>query len=258
MSSNGIFTGNGGYSAFVFKVLGGTEPPSLPGENTLWVNTEQQISGWIVAPNEPEAPEEGMLWLRVKNSGSLSLNLLKKNGLRIFPAGVKQYVDGAWSAREAEIYTQGQWIHITGDMYLIKNGLLTPEAGEMKTVALALAAPSVGQGDGTYNIATPGWVDGWATGCAYVEMGFDLSDYKAVSFTGTAACGVANTSINLIVSSGAPSSSSNNSVAYMGLSGSYADARLDISALEGEHYIGFSIYSAANIYITELRLVAKD
>ena len=39
-----------------FKVVGGTNRPSAPGENTIWVNGDG-ITSWVLSPAEPEAAE---------------------------------------------------------------------------------------------------------------------------------------------------------------------------------------------------------
>ena len=47
--AKGFKHGAGGVSALNFKIVGGTEQPVDPKENTLWVNTQTEISGWVVS-----------------------------------------------------------------------------------------------------------------------------------------------------------------------------------------------------------------
>lgn len=47
-------TGGGGTGAGLnFKVVGGTTQPSNPSENTIWVNTDKEITGWIFSAKNP-------------------------------------------------------------------------------------------------------------------------------------------------------------------------------------------------------------
>ena len=43
----------GGGASLNFKVVGGTSTPSSPKENTIWVNTDAEISSWAFSAEEP-------------------------------------------------------------------------------------------------------------------------------------------------------------------------------------------------------------
>lgn len=45
--------GGGGSNSLNFKVVGGTTAPVNPKENTIWVNTDQKITGWHFGADEP-------------------------------------------------------------------------------------------------------------------------------------------------------------------------------------------------------------
>ena len=45
--------GNGGGSDLNFKVVGGTTKPSSPSANTIWVNTDTEITGWSLSSSDP-------------------------------------------------------------------------------------------------------------------------------------------------------------------------------------------------------------
>ena len=113
----------GGGTALNFKVVGNPKPES-PSENTIWLNTDVEITGWEIAPAAPEMAVEGMVWIEAGTSGEIVFNVLKKNSIQIFPLSAKQYVSGAWVDMEAQIYQSGEWKGwIDWDKWIVKNGL---------------------------------------------------------------------------------------------------------------------------------------
>ena len=62
-----------------FDVVGNPQPTN-PKENTIWLNTDAEITSWIFSPTEPTA-ETGMVWITFNIAGAVSFNALKKNGL---------------------------------------------------------------------------------------------------------------------------------------------------------------------------------
>lgn len=72
-------TGGGGSAAGLnFKVVGGTTQPSNPSENTIWVNTDKEITGWIFSAKNPFIGEivesAGVL------SGTVGTSVLNQTG----------------------------------------------------------------------------------------------------------------------------------------------------------------------------------
>lgn len=104
-------TGNVGSSSggLNFKIVGGTFIPSNPKENTLWVNTDHDITSYIFSATEPESPAEGMVWISTGTSSPAEFNALKKNGIKVYPLSAKQRIDGAWVKVTAKSYQGGAW-----------------------------------------------------------------------------------------------------------------------------------------------------
>ena len=50
-----FITRRGGNNPLNFNVVGGTSAPSNPKENTIWVNTDREITSWHFGPEEPNA-----------------------------------------------------------------------------------------------------------------------------------------------------------------------------------------------------------
>ena len=99
----------GGGAGLNFKVVGNPQPAS-PSENTIWVDTDEEITGWCFSATEPETPAEGMVWISTGVSSTVEFNALKKNGITVYPSSAKQYVDGAWVNKTAKSYQNAQWV----------------------------------------------------------------------------------------------------------------------------------------------------
>ena len=103
-----IFNMVAGGAALNFEIIGGTVQPDNPAENTIWVNTNAEITDWTFSATEPAAAE-GMVWIRTGSVSPVAFNALKKNGIVVYPVNVKQYVSGAWVTKEAVSYQNGAW-----------------------------------------------------------------------------------------------------------------------------------------------------
>lgn len=108
--AKGFKHGAGGTDALNFKVVGGTEQPGNPKENTIWVNTETDISGWVFSPEEPAEPSGGLVWIGLGMASPAPFNALKKGGLYCFPASCRQYAGGAWVNADAYLWKDGAWV----------------------------------------------------------------------------------------------------------------------------------------------------
>lgn len=112
----------GGGQPLNFKVVGGTAAPAAPAENTVWVNTDAQITSWAFAPAQPESPAGGMVWIATGTNSTLAFNALKKNSIMVYPQSARQYVGGAWVSKEAQIFQGGSWISTIPYLYRSGDG----------------------------------------------------------------------------------------------------------------------------------------
>lgn len=103
-------TNVGGGAGLNFKVVGGTVQPTNPKENTIWVNTDTAVAGWVFSTSEPQNPAEGMVWIATGTASTVSFNALKKNSVMVYPLTAKQYVNGAWADKTAMTYQGGEWV----------------------------------------------------------------------------------------------------------------------------------------------------
>lgn len=119
-SKGNIVIGNYEGAELNFKIVGGTSQPSNPTENTIWVNTSTDISSWVFSTKQPENPNNGMVWIPAGNDSSVKFNVLKKNDITIYPQTAKQYINGAFVSVSAKIYQGNKWIDFV--TYLYHNG----------------------------------------------------------------------------------------------------------------------------------------
>ncbi len=96
-----------------FTVTGGTTEPVAAMENTLWVETEAAIPGWILSPLEPETAEEGTVWISTGSQGDIRFNALRMQELWIIPQGCRQYLSGVWTDKTLRLRSGETWQVIT-------------------------------------------------------------------------------------------------------------------------------------------------
>lgn len=159
----------GGGAGLNFKIVGNPQP-SNPAENTIWVDTDVEITSWVFSATEPENPEEGMVWITTGTASTVEFNALKKNGVMVYPISAKQYVSGEWVSKTAKSGKGGAWVDWVADTVLYNSGVFnedvahfsskTPDAAtitydtgyiNMKTVANK--ASEIYEGFGPINIA---------------------------------------------------------------------------------------------------------
>ena len=114
--------GGGGGAALNFSVVGNPQPAS-PKENTIWVNTDVKITGYVFSAVEPADPAEGMVWFSTGASSPVGFNTLKKNCVMVYPLSARQYISGAWVDKTAKIYQNGAWVEWAPEpFYIFKSG----------------------------------------------------------------------------------------------------------------------------------------
>lgn len=118
---NCFLYGNGGSNPLNFKVVGGTTAPENPKENTIWINTDTEISNWIFDTSQPDTTVEGTVWIKTGTASDVKFNALKKNSIQIFPLEAHQYISGAWVRKNASIYKNGAYLP-WWDGYIYKEG----------------------------------------------------------------------------------------------------------------------------------------
>jgi len=261
--AKGFKHGGGGSAAasLNFKVVGGAYSPSAPGENTIWVNTAAEITGWVISPVEPVAGE-GKVWITVGTASAGGFNALKKNVLMVYPIGAKQYVDGAWVNKAAEIYQDGQWRGFSVQaLYLYQPGdqdSFVAEGMSKTGSGSDTAAPAVTYGESSA-VILPGKRSSVGTfrgGIIRTAGKIDCSGFSTLTFEGTVE-GIAEGTGELNIWSEMGSAQITNRVKYASLANGSAPVAIDVSDLDGSYYIGMG-FDSSNVQImvtmTALRL----
>lgn len=167
----------GGGAALNFKVMGGTAEPSNPAENTIWIDTDAKITGWLFYSHQPENPAEGMVWIATGSASNAEFNALKKNAIMVYPLSAKQYVNGAWVGKTAKTYQNGTWVDWATSLY---------KAGGVNTAGWSVYDPSHSDHTltfGTYMVLTiPDTTDMGRRTTFHTDV-LDLTNAKTLSIT---------------------------------------------------------------------------
>ena len=104
--------GAGGASIFAINSV--NQRPANVFNNTLWVNTDVDVVKYVFSANEPSNPTEGMLWLTISNSDNVNVTApINKDWMEFNLGIVKQYIDGVWERKIAQLYKDGIWVDVS-------------------------------------------------------------------------------------------------------------------------------------------------
>ena len=233
--AKGFKHGAGGASALNFKIVGGAIQPGNPKENTIWVNTETEISGWVVSAEEPGEPVGGMVWVSTGISGGVEFNALKKNGIQISPIYAKQYVDGAWVDKTAKIYQGGAWKEFIAYLYN-KGDECTDLTGGWVAAAIKPAgagstavSPAIKKDTNSITVSITSGYENYRIGYLATVKSIDLTNYSKITIN------VTKFSINGDICVSDRKTSGFSAAASMKLS--VGVNVLDISSLNGKYYV---------------------
>ena len=127
----GITNAGGGGGGIALKIIRAASALTLPATaaaNTIAVITEAEITGWVFSTAAPETPAVGVVWFATGTRSPAAVNILKKNGIWIYPASCQQYVSGEWVTKTAKTYQSGAWkdwelwLYNSGDINLALTG----------------------------------------------------------------------------------------------------------------------------------------
>lgn len=113
-----IFNMTGGGASLNFKVVPGLTQPGTAAENTIWVETEK-IGTWYFSATQPEGMQEWDVWFPTGTSSSAEFNVLKKNGIQVYPISAHQYINGALVNKKAHIYHAGDWKKFSDEVFYL-------------------------------------------------------------------------------------------------------------------------------------------
>ena len=140
-------SGGGGGAGLNFKIVGNPQPAEAK-ENTIWIDTDVDITGWRFNATEPENPVTGIVWIYTGTTSPAAFNALKKNGIQVYPLSAKQYVSGAWVDKTAKSYQNGAWVDWVTRLYNLGDECADITGGW--TLTKAAGATSVKNADHVY------------------------------------------------------------------------------------------------------------
>lgn len=222
-----------------FKIVGGTTQPTAARENTIWVNTDTTISGWVFSATEPTEPAAGMVWLKTGTYSNVEFNALRKNGIQVYPLAAKQYIGSAWVEKTAYSYQGGSWvswwdgeIYSPGDLHETITGGWETQNGHRETVSIG--------GTGIVFRRDTSGQSGLSASVNTVNK-IDITSYSSLIVTatwGTSKPGYVK--IGLTDTPGAAPTFIAETTADSSGEGTIS---LDISSVSGEHYVAIEYYA---------------
>lgn len=234
-------TNAGGGAGINFKVVGGTVQPQGK-ENLIWVNTSTPITNWVVSPNQPENPTEGMVWIKTGASENC-INIVKKNAVEIGLVNCSQFVSGDWLPLVGYYFDGSQWKQFSEtELVLFRDGVLNPAFGgfgDAKVTAngleIAVKGDSSSSTQESHSVTSGNAVD--------------LTTYKKFVFT--ASTSNYDSRVSIVRDS--------TSVVSQGVGKTSATYEVDISELTGFYNVQFTAltwYGNATLYVSEAHFEA--
>lgn len=180
MVGGGASVGSGSGAGLNFKIVGGTIQPDNPTENTIWINTSNEITSWIFSPIEPESPTDGLVWIQLASSSLVEFNAIKKNEIYICPFRASQYVSGSWSDVSMRVYQNGKWN--ASCFYLFESGVGLADGYSKFTLSQAAYGQHTIDSEQIYIKMMTGW-QAYSVN-AKLNESIDVTDYSYAYFTG--------------------------------------------------------------------------
>ena len=241
-------------SSLNFSVVGGTTRPNNPVENTIWVKTDTEITRWALSPVQPQSPANGAVWIKTGSASEYSFNALKKNEIKVYPQGAKQYVARKWVDIDCLYYQNGKWNEGVSTAFVFQNGAFTKGSLDSYASNNSSGARIEDGAIGLFVQDSGAVVFGWAT------EKFDLSDYSKIVFVVkrmqyTTTAGSAFFDVSSTEDSRDPAASTS---ARISNSSSPSEHVVDISSLNGSYYVRAAIEQGgsgnSSLSISEIRL----
>lgn len=227
----------GGGTLLNYKVVGNPQPAS-PRKNTIWIDTDVEITRHYLQAEQPENMADGEVWILTGKSSTVSFQAVKKNPIMIYPISAKQMVNGVLTDRVAKSWNGSAWVE------WIKEGSILIDNGSAKKPIFICWEGKVSEGGSDYSTITEG--DGFVTitsngygNWAMFVADVDLTYAKKLLIEGEFASDNGELRIWDNVTAAPSSGNSIASIDMTNIGGS-----LDVSALSGTYKVGFTWVNA--------------
>ena len=106
----GAGSGSGG-GGMELTIVGGTTRPAKPPQNMIWVNTDVEITGYILSATDPEERVEGMVWIVIGDSSRIKVSSpVGDYWITVYPLSAKQLINGTLVGVETMSFQNGVWV----------------------------------------------------------------------------------------------------------------------------------------------------
>lgn len=256
------FGSGGSGGGLNFKLVGGVTQPAGPSANTIWVNTDEAITGYIFCSEAPEvtSADDGLVVILTGTASGAEFNALKKNTIMLYPTSVKQCINGVLTDVAAYIYMDG-WA-LVGEVALYADGalsvpytfLLTPEnatgtVGDT-TVVLKTVADKVSEA-----FICLGPLD--LTYIGSIEMVYTLASAASIASDAYGAIFVAKEKVASYADAAAISE---NKVSKLVNNKPTADltTSLNVTSLSGKYYVYFGTHTENSVWANQRTFTLKE
>lgn len=250
--------GNGDGNPLRFDVIDGTEEPTNPKEDTIWVNTSTPITDWIFSSTQPKT-SPGRVWFCTGTSSVAKFNALKKNQIQVYPLYAKQCVSDAWQNVTAKSYQNGAWIEWWDGTILAGANQYESFTGGWQTAeGIGTAAAITATGINFTRFVVDN--DGTSWAYAITKKKIDLTPYSTLAFDCKADSSGYGTEIGVSMTN-----SGTGDLLAKVVPTAYSEAQrftLDISNIDGEVYIvarskkHAATYNNIKLYVAEQAQIA--
>ena len=228
--------------ALGFEIVGNPQP-SNPKANTIWIDTDTEITSWIFSTTQPNTAAEGMVWIYTDTKSSAKFNALKKNCITVYPMSSRQYVNGEWVTKTAKSYQAGKWstwtpegaLYYFGDVCADESGGWNARGWRIDSTYSGTVVPTITNHDDHMEIIVPS--ANIAGGAVEVNANQDLTNVNSIAIDFEMTINEYNVQLMVINRSAATMDEAARSVSLNGsvLVGTFSrrTITLDVSALSG-------------------------
>ena len=240
-----------------FQVVGNPQPETAS-ENTIWLDTDEPVTGSYFQAEQPDQMQPGEVWFRTGESAHVAFNALKTNCIQVCPFSAKQYIGGELTEIPAMIYQGGQWEPLwNGELYTPGNEWEDVTGGWTGAAVKSSNASSLSAKLPVISHTTESmYVAGASGGAGIVHTAkkINLKNFSTLTFRGSFKRG-GTADINLTC--GCWTQFGAKFADYLAASSTIASGTeviVNVAALTDEYYVGIGMASPTEATVTSILL----
>lgn len=236
------------------------------GATVTGLTVKAQLERGSTATSFARGNATGQVWIKTAPYSEVSLNAVRKNGIFIHPVAAYEFAtNSGWVKQNVKIYQSGAWKVLKTILYLYNKGgstgysLACDENMKQLSGGYTAEADRVTAGDSSVTVKTVGrsydFSNIFVTDTSGSFAKVDLSEYSKLRIKGTLSGASKNTECVFRVMSAMGTICTENNVAAQSFTAGTIDATIDVSAIDSNCYLGFTVYNdsaTTNIITFEL------